>query len=238
VQRVGMRVDCYAYIGGAWQLYWSRNLVDTPVQVGLHAVNDGAPGRMEARFRYFNAVAPFNVGPTPTPTAAPTPESAYYWQEEAEDGVLTAPMAIHADPAAFGGEYVSCANDNAGRAEFQFTVPETGDYWVWARAMGMSWTENSFFSAVDSRPDIHYEAPQFAGEWRFGWDQVRLVNEPVAPFRLAAGAHTLVFKGREAGTRLDVVLVTNDPAYVPGESEPTPTQTPRPPTAVLPLILH
>jgi len=49
------------------------------------------------------------------------------------------------------------------------------------------------------------------------WDDVHNSDSggQLVTFSLAAGTHTLSIAYREDGTRLDRVLVTNDPAFVP-----------------------
>jgi len=62
------------------------------------------------------------------------------------------------------------------------------------------------------------------GKWAAQW-QWTVVNgrgtsgapASISPrqFYLTAGQHTITIDGREAGTRLDQILITNDLSYVP-----------------------
>jgi hypothetical protein len=90
-----------------------------------------------------------------------------------------------------------------------------GEYYLWARTMGLSFTSNSFYVSMDGGAEIHYEIPQFGGQWTWGWEQVRTDVQPDGPFVLSAGSHTLRVRAREADARLDVVTVSGDPGYVP-----------------------
>ena len=221
LERTGTQLECWAYVGESWQLYWSSSLTDATIQVGLYVVNEGAASTATAEFDYFRKVAPMSATATPTPTSS----ERFIWQAEAESGTLTTPMTTTDSIAASGGAYVTTATGNAGQVQYTFTLPTAGDYWLWARVRGSSWIKNSFYVQMDSSEELHYEVPQFGGVWTWGWDQVRPVDQSVEPFTLAAGAHTLTFRGREPDTDLDVVLLTDDPAYVPDTGTPTPTRT-------------
>ena len=69
-------------------------------------------------------------------------------------------------------------------------------------------------------PDI-YDAAE--GVWASGWQWTRVNGRAGgAPatlnprlFSLSKGTHTLTLTGREANTGLDLLIVTNDVAFVP-----------------------
>ena len=113
------------------------------------------------------------------------------------------------------------------------TVPYDDNYYLWARAMGLDWNQNSFWVSVDGAPFFHYEIGQFGGQWTWGWEQVHVEGQPVAPFALSAGQHTVVFASREPLSRLDAIVLVNRSGYVPTQFTPcgatataTPTNTP------------
>lgn len=236
LQRVGQRLDYLALVQGVWTYYGSLDLTGGAVQVGPYLTNYGAAGAASATFDYVRSVAALPIGPTPTPGAIVTPPTPFRWTGEAEQGTLTAPMAVYTATAASGGAYVASATGNAGEVTFPITVPVAGNYTLWARVQGQGFTNNSFSVAWDSAAQIHYEVPQFGGQWAWGWDRVHLVDAPEAPFALTAGAHTLHVRGREPNTRLDALLLTNNPAEVPGDVTPTPTATATPTPTILPSI--
>ena len=163
----------------------------------------------------------------------PHPRTQASWSRylEAEAGYLSAPMspAWSADASACG--YVTSALHEQGAATFTVTVPTSADYWIWGRGMGLALYQNSFWVSVDGSAPIKYEIPQFGGAWCFGWEVVHPAHEPVVPYYLTAGEHTLVFAAREANARLDAIWLCDNvgqspPGAAPCGESPTPTHTP------------
>lgn len=144
---------------------------------------------------------------------------------EAEDGDLQWPMAIGADSAASTGGYVGVpegtgsvfsASDSGGVAQYQFDVPETGDYVIWGRQMSSDSASDSFFVSVDDQTEMVWHT-KIGGQGVWAWDVVsnRAEGDPrddsnPQVYWLAAGAHTLTIKHRDDGTRLDAIVITND----------------------------
>ena len=159
---------------------------------------------------------------------------------EAEEGTRTGSMQLGADPGASTCQYVSDAVPFSGSAvTFAVTVPYPGDYYLWARAKGTSWNNNSFFVWIDGSTPFHYEIGQFNNQWTWGWEPVHPEGQAVEPISLSSGTHFLGFGSRESLSRLDTVLLVNRSHYVPTQyapcgstATPTPTGTPtRTPTA-------
>ena len=137
------------------------------------------------------------------------------WEAEAEQGTIQAPMTVVWDEEASACNYVY-APGRDGAVSYRVTVPATGEYWLWARVCGVEAYLNSFYVSFDGGAETAYEIKQFDGAWGvWGWEAVHEKHEPVAPFYLSAGAHTLRFRPREAQTRLDRLLLTDDPSAVP-----------------------
>ena len=137
--------------------------------------------------------------PTYLPEGAFTP--LYVWREEAEAGALNGTMVEGEDIGASDCEYVySTVGFSDAAATYTFDVVIPGDYYLWVRAMGESFKDNSFFVSIDGGSEIYYEVPQFEGEWRWGWDVVHADGQEVQPFALDAGEHTVV-SGPEKRTR-------------------------------------
>jgi hypothetical protein len=159
--------------------------------------------------------------------------SLFVWHQEAEAGTLTAPMAIGRDTAASACYYISSPTNGSGAATFTFTAPLYDTYYLWARAMGPSWGENSFFVSMDGGPELHYEI----GSWRsiyddplaWGWELVHANQQGLLSFVLSAGPHTLHVRAREPNARLDAIVISNNyMTYTPQEVAPcdsTPTAT-------------
>ena len=149
--------------------------------------------------------------PTSTPTPTPTP-SCWVTHLEAEQGSLVAPMTIGDHPEASECDYVYTPKGYGanGRVSFTVTVPQAGQYVIWARAWGPDTASNSFFVSVDGAPEIQWDLPQA------GWTWVKVSNaltgQPLV-LTWGAGTHTIVFRTREDGSRLDAIEVAeNDPA--------------------------
>ena len=151
---------------------------------------------------------------------------------EAEEVPRTGGMQLGTDnTGASACHYVYYAGAGVGSITFNVTVPYADTYYLWARAMGLDWSQNSFWVSVDGSPALHYEIGQFGGLWTWGWEQVHAETHPVTPFVLSAGDHTIVFNSREPLSRLDAVLLVNRSGYVPTQITPcgatsTPTSTP------------
>ncbi len=62
--------------------------------------------------------------------------------------------------------------------------------------MGLDWDKNSFWVSVDGAPPFHYEIGQFGSQWTWSWEQVHAEGQPVVPFILDPGDHTVVFSSR------------------------------------------
>ena len=144
---------------------------------------------------------------------------------EAEDGNLFWPMEIGDDVTAAAGGYIwvptgsgnnLTPSEEAGYAEYQFEVPETGDYVIWGRQISNDSGSDSFFIAVDGQTEMIWHT-MLGGQDIWTWDVVsdRAVDDPrsaTSPkkYRLEAGFHNLTIKQREDGTKLDTIFVTND----------------------------
>jgi hypothetical protein len=154
----------------------------------------------------------------------------FSWVAEAESGIRSGSMTVHTGQGASACSYVSDATANSGGSvRFQVSVPANGLYYLWARAMGLAWNQNSFSVLVDGRTIEQYEIPQFGGSWTWGWDAVHPNGQPAGPFALAAGPHTITFRTREANARLDAIQLVNRLDYQPAYFLPcgvTPTATP------------
>ena len=141
---------------------------------------------------------------------------------------MSPPMTAGNDDSASTCRYISSPTSGSGAVSFTFAVPTSGDYHLWARSMGISWGENSFFVSVDGGQEFHYEIPQPGGQWVWSWNLVHPNQEPALPITLQAGGHLIRFRSREPNSRLDTVTLTNNGNYVPAEvapCNPTPTRT-------------
>ncbi len=81
--------------------------------------------------------------------------------------------------------------------------------------MGFGWNSNSFRILLDNEKEFHFEIPPVDDEWKFGW--MRLNSENVEDYypSLTMDPHSVRFRSREGRTRLDAILITDDPAFIP-----------------------
>jgi hypothetical protein len=133
-------------------------------------------------------------------------------------------MVMSSDPAAFGGNYIATSVANSGTGAWTFSVPAAGTYVVWCRVLSPTSQQDSFFVKMDSGAEDIYDTAQ--GTWSPNWQWTRVngrggTGVPLTlnprTFSLSAGSHTLTFRGREASTKLDRVIVTDDASFVPTE---------------------
>jgi len=216
-------VGSTAYIACAYQTFESSSLVivdvsdpTTPTKLGVY----DTPG-WPSDVAVVGSVAYVADGPggllilryvAPEPTITPTPS---IWRQEAELGTIVAPLAVEPGMGASACAYVysqatAYAEPGVGSLSFDIQVSTSGEYYVWTRAMGLGWNNKSFFVSIDGGEPVVDSIPQIDGQWDWVWQQF-----DGGPIALEAGMHTLCFAGREAGARLDYVVLTNDPAFVP-----------------------
>jgi hypothetical protein len=156
----------------------------------------------------------------------------WVWLGEAEDAPRTGSMQRGTDssgasacyyvydPVAYSGSTVT----------FNVSVPYDDAYYLWSRAMGLDWDQNSFTVFVDNTEVRQVEIRPVGGQWTWNWHRVtdEIAGSPVVQvFRLSAGSHTIRFQSREANTSLDAIVLVNRSGYVPTQFTPcAPTATP------------
>jgi hypothetical protein len=154
------------------------------------------------------------------------------------EGALPPSIEVAVDDSASARAYVWVANSNEDvldpeqpgeMVRYSFTVTSASTYTIWGRVRPGEDGLGSFF--VNVSPTTMTEATTYhlwdvatlttasntttaAPTW--GWRQVNDpgIADPVR-FSLAPGEYTLTLKPREAGTKLDRLLITNDLQYVP-----------------------
>jgi len=172
------------------------------------------------------------LSPTPTATDTPLPTvspGSLVWAVEAESGEIEAPVVAIADRGASAGACVHAPVHEGGAVSYSLRIDVAGAYYLWARVQGQALNHNSFWVSVDGDGPIKYEIPTFGGAWVWGWEVVHPAHEPVVPYTLGAGSHTIRFAARESDARLDALLLTADAGFQPvgvlGHLGPTPTLT-------------
>lgn len=136
-------------------------------------------------------------------------------------------MAVAEDPEALGGSCIfATASEqqwdgrgtppaSTGEAILEIDLQRGGTYVVWTRMWYAGPDGNSYWLIIDDRPamkvgndDQGYRAWKWVN-WHDGARSNRVTVE------LAGGHHTIRLVGREAGTRIDTVLLTDDLGYQP-----------------------
>jgi hypothetical protein len=187
---------------------WSTSWDTTTIANGSHAIT--AVARDAAGNKTTSSAVSVSVG------NAPAPPKNVRIVLEAEAGQIVKPMAKRSDPNASNGVYVSTNTANSGSVSWTVAIPSDGTYVVWGRVYGATDSSDSFVVSVDGASQDIYDVAE--GRWAAAW-QWTAVNgrgggapASISPrlFYLTAGNHTFKFDGREAGTRLDQILITND----------------------------
>ncbi len=170
----------------------------------------------------------FRIKPTPTTEtiwfeaepepAASSPSFGY--------SNVTTPMLVREDPGASDGRYIVLqqgvnniaampAAGTPGIATYKIFTKATDNYRLYARVIAPTGNDDSFWVCVDGGTPIKWNniTPGSAWHWDFVHDDVNL-NTPIN-FALTFGYHVIEIGGREDGTMLDVLALSNDPTFNP-----------------------
>jgi hypothetical protein len=148
---------------------------------------------------------------------------------EAEDMNLISPMTTGIDTNASGGQYISptTGTDSTSpqqEASFNFTLPETGTYYLWIRMMGPDSGSDVLYVGIDTIWDRVYTNLINAYEWI---KVETLHNSGSYSFNLTQGTHTLQIGHGEINTRADAFLLTDDPNEIPTIYDSIPPGSPQ-----------
>jgi len=139
----------------------------------------------------------------------------------ASAAVLTAPLVLTNGYFFLAAEQQEVAG--GGKAVFNFSVTNAGNYVIETLVSAPDGSSNSFYVNIDAQPEdpeMIWDIDLTAGfekrvvSWRGGGDSS---NDEISPkrFKLEVGAHTLVFVGREPGTLLKSLTIRPAPAEQP-----------------------
>lgn len=146
---------------------------------------------------------------------------------DAETGQITAPMQVSADTQASIARYITVAPGNNslnaapadGIVTYTFSVAEAGAYQVLGRVIGPVGQSDSFWVRMDGGSWIKWNGAGNNGTPAINWRWSKVKNEltggAYSVFNLNPGSHTLQMAYREEGTKLDQLLITNNPTYLP-----------------------
>jgi beta-lactamase regulating signal transducer with metallopeptidase domain len=146
---------------------------------------------------------------------------------EAETAQLNGRIRSPGDDRASAGEFLTFMSarrtDPAGSVTFTFDILEAGRYIIWGRVFSPDDDSNSLYASVNGGAALIWDAPdrdlrRDHRAWQ--WDPISARDEdgrtidPIV-FDLPAGRNVLALRTREAGLRLDALLVTNDLVHRP-----------------------
>ena len=137
-------------------------------------------------------------------------------------------MVASPDVQAFGGRYISTNTANSGTATWTFSVPVSGDYLVWCRVLAPDATQDSFFVSANGGPEDIFDDAEGTWSPKWQWTVLNGRNGTGVPLTLnpriitlTAGTNSLVFRGQEANSKLDRIIITGDPTFAPTEGNVT-----------------
>lgn len=118
---------------------------------------------------------------------------------EAENGDASGGMRVETnDTTASGGKYVRA--DATGSMTYQVNVPTAGTYRIAGWIMAASGSSDSFYSSMDGSSSATWTLAAPTSVWTYDLDDGR-------SYTLSAGVHTLVLKYREAGAKIDKLVL-------------------------------
>ncbi|MCI0447316.1 fibronectin type III domain-containing protein, partial [bacterium] len=156
----------------------------------------------------------FTTLPAPPPPPPPPGQVVYYVEPEVE--TLVDPMTDKGNNSASNHKYVESSAQDQGTVTFTLDVPEAGTYFFWARVKAVDGLHDSFYVSADGGAEDVFDCAQGNQSPDFQWSRVkgRSSGDP-RTFTFSAGQHTLKFRGREPGTSLDMLVVTDKSGFVP-----------------------
>jgi hypothetical protein len=191
---------------------FNASWASTAVASGAHTVT--AIARDAAGNRTTSSGVPVTVSNAPAP-----PSNVRIVVEAESANQLRNPMVAQSEGE---NRFITNTTANSGYARYNVNIPKDGTYVIWGRVQAPSDSADSMFVTFDSGTKDIYDVAE--GKWSSAW-QWTVVNGrgasggpnaiPVRKFTLTAGQHTLRLDGREANTRLDKILITDDLSYVP-----------------------
>jgi len=146
-------------------------------------------------------------------TAATAPETHVL---EAEGAVVAPPMVVEeADGVTFvvtpaAPERVAHydregTGAQTGAVTFQFVIKGAGKYRIRGRTFAPTASSNSLWFSIDDQPERLWELPASTIK---EWSWTMPADDQL--WELTPGQHTITVRTREAGSRLDRIVVTND----------------------------
>jgi hypothetical protein len=154
-----------------------------------------------------------------------------YLRIESETVTPSGDLEINSGAEAFGGAWINLAqgaangspNNPNGSWDLGFNVPSGGTWFFWYRMYGDGGCCDSWFESVDgANSNRIFTSQQQLWEWVEG-------NSA----SLTAGLHAVTLGGAESRARVDRILITDDPDFVPNEMPGSDVSAPASATALV-----
>jgi len=140
---------------------------------------------------------------------------------QVESSVLQPPFVLVSDGIS---SYAASTNNELGLCKFTFPAPYLDEYVIWSAVFSENEGTDSFYVAQDSQPEDIYDTVRVrAPLWQ--WTTINGRGGIDKPIELAyaidprlfimSGTNEIKFRGREQGTGLKAILITNDRGVVP-----------------------
>jgi len=206
-------------ISGDGQFGEINKLLPLPLTVSLI---DSFNNPLAGVYVRFTATAGSAIIPLP-----PSPDG--HLRLEAEDAQITGPIARLKDVEAAAGEYIVYPTGQTADASatFTFEIKQPGNYRVWTRSLKTGAVAGSWSVKIDNGPVFVYDVFQSRTRSSWTWDEMsdRGAGDGTNPqfdpkiINFTAGEHKIIFNARYEDTRLDKIIVTADPAFIPEDKE-------------------
>jgi hypothetical protein len=132
---------------------------------------------------------------------------------EAEAGTVISPLEVKSSG---GDSWVeSASTSQTGSVSLSFNVAENGNYTAWGRVIAPAAGKSSYFVAMDNGAEGVFDANASATP-SSGWVW-RKIDLNGGSYSLTAGDHTIHFRARDAGVKLDRVILSASPDFVPSD---------------------
>jgi hypothetical protein len=132
----------------------------------------------------------------------------YIWIEAEDADYVTAPLYIEQDEEASGGKYVVCKGvhvSNSGTAKYRVSAKKEGKYYFWGKCYWNDACSNQFRIQHNNTRYSLGDDPVY-GKWHW-------VKGPA--MYLKQGVNEFFLLSHDENARMDEILLTMDPEYVP-----------------------
>lgn len=219
---VGWNPDPSAEISGYKLHYGTESGVYTKT-LDVNLSTEANIPNLEERRAYFCAVTAYTpaglesgyseelvVVPSSAPGSSSGPRMVVL---EAEAGTVIAPLEVKTSGDDSWVE--SASTSQTGSVSLTFNVPENGNYTAWCRVVAPAANKSSYFVAMDNGVEEIFNANASASpSANWVWRKVEING---GSYSLTTGSHTIHFRAKDAGVKLDRVVLSASPDFVPND---------------------